>query len=68
MKKTYRTICISDVHLGTRDCKAEALDNFLKHNTCETLYMVGDILDVWRIQQNKMAVEAKSYQCGSPHT
>lgn len=53
MKKTYRTICISDVHLGTRDCKAEALDNFLKHNTCETLYMVGDILDVWRIQQNK---------------
>ena len=51
--KTYRTICVSDIHLGTRDCKAEALDNFLKHNTCETLYMVGDILDVWRIQQNK---------------
>ena len=51
--KKYRTIAISDVHLGTRDCKAEALDNFLKHNTCETLYMVGDILDVWRIQQNK---------------
>ena len=53
MQKTYRSIFISDVHLGTRDCKAEQLNNFLKHNTCETLYMVGDIIDAWRIQQNK---------------
>jgi UDP-2,3-diacylglucosamine pyrophosphatase LpxH len=51
--KTYRTIAISDVHLGTKDCKAEALNNFLKHNTCDTLYLVGDIIDAWRIQQNK---------------
>ena len=51
--KTYRSIFISDVHLGTRDCKAEALNNFLKHNTCETLYLVGDIIDAWKIQQNK---------------
>ena len=49
----YKSIFISDVHLGTRDSKAEKLNNFLKHNTCETLYLVGDILDVWRIQQNK---------------
>jgi UDP-2,3-diacylglucosamine pyrophosphatase LpxH len=49
----YRTIFISDVHLGTRDCKAEELNNFLKHNSCETLYLVGDIIDGWRIQQNK---------------
>jgi len=53
MQKTYRSIFISDVHLGTRDCKAEQLNNFLKHNTCDTLYMVGDIIDAWRIQQNK---------------
>ena len=53
MQKTYRSIFISDVHLGTRDCQADKLNNFLKHNTCETLYLVGDILDVWRIQQNK---------------
>lgn len=53
MKKTYRSIFISDIHLGTRDCKAEALNNFLKNNTCDTLYMVGDIIDAWRIQQNK---------------
>jgi len=51
--KTYRTIAISDVHLGTKDSKAEQLNNFLKHNTCETLYLVGDILDIWKIQQNK---------------
>lgn len=51
--KTYRTIFISDVHLGTRDCKALELNNFLKHNSCEILYLVGDIIDGWRIQQNK---------------
>ena len=53
MQKTYRSIFISDVHLGTRDCKAEALNNFLKHNSCDTLYLVGDIIDAWKIQQNK---------------
>jgi UDP-2,3-diacylglucosamine pyrophosphatase LpxH len=53
MPHTYRTICISDTHLGTRDCKAEALNNFLKNHTCETLYLVGDIVDAWKIQQNK---------------
>ena len=51
--KTYRSIFISDIHLGTRDCKAGQLNNFLKHNTCNTLYLVGDIIDAWRIQQNK---------------
>jgi UDP-2,3-diacylglucosamine pyrophosphatase LpxH len=53
MEKTYRSIFISDVHLGTKDCKAEALNNFLKHNTCNTLYLVGDIIDGWKIKQNK---------------
>jgi UDP-2,3-diacylglucosamine pyrophosphatase LpxH len=52
-EKTYRTIFISDVHLGTKDCKAEALNNFLKHHTCDTLYLVGDIIDAWKIQQNR---------------
>jgi UDP-2,3-diacylglucosamine pyrophosphatase LpxH len=52
-EKKYRTIFISDVQLGTRDCKAEQLNNFLKNNSCETLYLVGDIIDAWKIQQNK---------------
>ena len=54
MQKTYRSIFISDVHLGVKDCKAEALNNFLKHNTCDTLYLVGDIIDGWKVQQNKL--------------
>jgi UDP-2,3-diacylglucosamine pyrophosphatase LpxH len=53
MQKTYRSIFISDVHLGTRDCQADKLNNFLKHNSCDTLYLVGDIIDAWKIQQNK---------------
>ena len=54
IQKKYRTIFISDVHLGTKDCKAEMLNNFLKHNSCETLYLVGDIIDAWKIQQNNL--------------
>lgn len=50
----YKTIFISDVHLGTRDCKAVQLNDFLKNNTCDTLYLVGDIIDAWKIQQNKL--------------
>lgn len=51
--KTYRSIFISDVHLGTKDSQAEKLNNFLKHNTCDTLYLIGDIIDAWKIQQNR---------------
>ncbi|MFA5490286.1 MAG: UDP-2,3-diacylglucosamine diphosphatase, partial [Candidimonas sp.] len=46
----YRSIFISDVHLGTRGCKAEYLLSFLKQNECENLYLVGDIIDGWRIR------------------
>lgn len=49
----YKTICISDVHLGTRDSKADLLNNFLKHHDCENLFLIGDIIDGWKIQQNK---------------
>jgi UDP-2,3-diacylglucosamine pyrophosphatase LpxH len=52
-QRTYRTIAISDIHFGTRDCKADQLNNFLKHNTCETLYLVGDVIDAWKITQNR---------------
>lgn len=41
MQKTYRSIFVSDVHLGTKDCKAAQLNNFLKHNSCDTLYLIG---------------------------
>lgn len=49
----YRSIFISDIHLGTKDCKASLLLQFLKASSCDTLYLVGDIIDGWRVQQNK---------------
>jgi UDP-2,3-diacylglucosamine pyrophosphatase LpxH len=49
---TYRAIWISDVHLGTKSCKAGQLVDFLKNNTAETLYLVGDIIDGWKVQKN----------------
>jgi UDP-2,3-diacylglucosamine pyrophosphatase LpxH len=47
----FRTIWISDVHLGTRGCNAEMLSDFLKSVECETLYLVGDIIDGWRLKR-----------------
>lgn len=47
----YRSIFISDVHLGSRGSQAEALCDFLKNNTCEKLYLVGDIIDGWRLKK-----------------
>src|SRR5215475_8830889 len=49
--RSHRTIFISDTHLGTRGCKAEALADFLAHNECDTLYMVGDIVDGWQMKR-----------------
>ena len=51
-KNRYRTIWISDVHLGTAGCKAGHLADFLKQNSCETLYLVGDIIDGWKLKQS----------------
>ena len=47
----YQSIFISDIHLGTRGCKADELCAFLKANTCENLFLVGDILDGWRLKK-----------------
>jgi UDP-2,3-diacylglucosamine pyrophosphatase LpxH len=46
----YRTVFISDVHLGTRGCQAELLLDFLRHMTCEQLFLVGDIVDGWKMK------------------
>lgn len=47
----YRTIWISDIHLGTRACNAAALLHFLRHTESDTLYLVGDIVDGWRLKK-----------------
>jgi UDP-2,3-diacylglucosamine pyrophosphatase LpxH len=47
-----RTVWISDLHLGTPGCQAKALLDFLKHVECETLYLVGDIVDGWQLRRS----------------
>lgn len=47
----YRTIWISDVHLGTKGCNAELLIDFLDSVDSETMYLVGDIIDGWRLKK-----------------
>jgi UDP-2,3-diacylglucosamine pyrophosphatase LpxH len=47
-----RTVFISDVHLGTRGCQADLLVDFLRSHDAETLFLVGDIVDGWRLKSN----------------
>lgn len=47
----YRSVWISDVHLGTRGSQAAALLGFLKSFECETLYIVGDLIDLWAMKR-----------------
>lgn len=47
----YRSLFISDVHLGSRGAQAELLLDFLKHNEADTWYLVGDIVDGWRLKK-----------------
>lgn len=49
--RRHRTLFISDVHLGTRGCKAELLADFLAVNDCDRLYLIGDIIDGWQLQR-----------------
>jgi UDP-2,3-diacylglucosamine pyrophosphatase LpxH len=51
-KTHYRAIFLSDIHLGTRGCQAERLLDFLKHHSCDRLYLVGDIIDSWRMKSS----------------
>jgi UDP-2,3-diacylglucosamine pyrophosphatase LpxH len=49
--KKYRTLFLSDLHLGTRAAQAELLLDFLKYHDAETIYLVGDIVDGWRLKK-----------------
>ncbi|WP_428392407.1 UDP-2,3-diacylglucosamine diphosphatase [Lichenicoccus sp.] len=48
----YRSVFISDLHLGTRGCHADFLADFLGKMSCDTLYLVGDIIDGWRLKKS----------------
>lgn len=47
----YRTAWISDLHLGTKGAQVESLLHFIKNNEFETLYLVGDIIDIWALKR-----------------
>ena len=51
MKKTYRSVWVSDVHLGSRDAQSELFHHFLDTIRCDHLYLVGDIIDVWALKK-----------------
>ncbi|CAH2600522.1 Ser/Thr protein phosphatase family protein, UDP-2,3-diacylglucosamine hydrolase homolog [Rhodovastum atsumiense] len=48
----YRSVFISDTHLGTRGCRSDFLADFLRRMSCERLYLVGDIIDGWRLRKS----------------
>jgi UDP-2,3-diacylglucosamine pyrophosphatase LpxH len=48
----FRTVFISDAHLGTRGCRSDFLVDFLSRMACENLYLVGDIIDGWRLKKS----------------
>ncbi|MGD9471505.1 MAG: UDP-2,3-diacylglucosamine diphosphatase [Novosphingobium sp.] len=50
-RRRFRTIWISDVHLGTRGCNADMLIDFLDSVDSEVMYLVGDIIDGWRLKK-----------------
>ncbi|RFB80058.1 UDP-2,3-diacylglucosamine diphosphatase [Methylovirgula sp. 4M-Z18] len=47
----YRTLFISDLHLGSKGCEADLFLDFLKHNDADTIFLVGDIIDGWRLKK-----------------
>lgn len=47
-----RAVFISDIHLGTKGCQATVLLDFLKYSHAETYYLVGDIVDGWRLKRS----------------
>ncbi len=51
-RRRYRSVWISDIHLGTPGCQAKALLDFLRHTECDTLFLVGDIIDGWQLRRS----------------
>lgn len=57
-RRNVRTIWISDVHLGFPGCSADYLLEFLRGMRCETLYLVGDIVDFWSLKKKRFWPQA----------
>ena len=49
--QALRTVWLSDIHLGSRECRVNLLLDFLRHTRCEQLYLVGDIVDFEKLRE-----------------
>jgi UDP-2,3-diacylglucosamine pyrophosphatase LpxH len=52
VRADYRSIFISDTHLGTRGCRGDFLADFLRRSSAQNLFLVGDIIDGWRLRKS----------------
>lgn len=53
----WRSLFLSDIHLGTRACRAPELLEFIRRNDAETIYLVGDLVDFWRMRRANWSQE-----------
>ncbi len=56
--RQFRTLFVSDLHLGARACQAEAFLDFLRHYDADTIYLVGDIIDFWSVRRNPLWLQS----------
>ena len=61
MKKRYKAIVLSDIHLGSNWSRTKEATKFLKKNSCDTLILCGDIIDGWAILRGKRAKWKRCY-------
>jgi len=47
----YKTVFISDLHIASKKSKADRINSFLKENEFDQIYLVGDIIDIWRLSK-----------------
>jgi UDP-2,3-diacylglucosamine pyrophosphatase LpxH len=52
VRPLYRSVFVSDTHLGTRGARCDFLAHFLRRATCHKLFLVGDIFDGWRLRKS----------------
>ena len=58
LPRQFRTLFVSDLHLGARACQAEAFLDFLRHYEADTIYLVGDIIDFWSVKRNPLWLQS----------
>ena len=68
MKKAtlnFKTIILSDIHLGTKNCQASKVNHFLKHSTADRIILNGDIIDGWNLKRQGGWKNEHTCSCGS---